>query len=62
MSVNDEAAREKRARELHALIDEITTPKPETPKAKDDDPDTGPVNYRERIHKKMHDLDKDQHA
>jgi len=60
MNVDDEAAREARARSIHKLIEEIKAPQgkadEETKKA---DPAAEPTSIREKIHKKMQELDKE---
>jgi hypothetical protein len=58
MPVDDEGARKARAKNLRAQIDQLKKGRavPRKPAA----PESGPKSYRDMIHEKMNELDKDQ--
>jgi len=60
MSTNDEAARKARAQQIREQIKQLKTSPAKTEGPKEEHPPSCPKNYRELIHERMHELDKDK--
>jgi hypothetical protein len=61
MSTKDEAARKARAQQIREQIKRLKTPSAKAEDPKEEGPPARPKNYRESIHEKMHELDKNEH-
>jgi hypothetical protein len=62
MADNDEAAREAKARQLHEQIEELTAPAAEPKKSEAIPGPARPKSFRELIHERMRELDKEKEA
>ena len=61
MSTNDEATCKARAQHIREQIKRLKTPPAKAEDQKEEGPPSGPKSYREPIHERMHELDKNEH-
>jgi hypothetical protein len=61
MSTDDEAARKARAQQIREQIKRLKTPPAKAEDQKEEGPPSRPKSYRDSIHERMHELDKNEH-
>jgi hypothetical protein len=60
MSANDEAARKARAQQIREQIKQLKTSPANSERPEEENPPSRSKNYRDLIHERMHELDKDK--